>query len=190
MEILNILSESQIKQYNDTHERRVRPKPPYKLLFPKSLIEQGSKHLQINGGQGLEQLILWSGYPTENGVMLTSLLLPLTEASWGNVIVVPSEQQAIVTYLKSSNQLMFVEAHTHGFGKNATLISEEDRRHPAGRQNGFLTLIIPGYANEGINFMQAGVWQCISLEWIRLKPQEVQARLLIVEDEVIINAFK
>jgi hypothetical protein len=65
----------------------------------------------------------------------------------------------------------------------ATELSEEDRRHPAGRQDGFLTVIVPGYAHRGIEFLRAGVWECRTLAWARLGPEEVDIRLRVVLEE-------
>ncbi|MGH7484753.1 MAG: hypothetical protein ACREMY_03985, partial [bacterium] len=73
--------------------------------------------------------------------------------------------------------------HTHGSGLRATELSDEDRRHPVGRQDGFLTVIVPAYARDGIDFSRAGVWECRSLSWSRMAPDEVSARLHVISDE-------
>jgi hypothetical protein len=152
-------------------------------MFPEGLVVRAAWHLQVNGHRGDEQLVLWGGYPTPSGVVIASLLLPETDAGWGWVRVLPAEQPKIADWLRGHGQLLFVEAHTHGDGPRATEMSPEDRRHPAGRQDGFLTVIIPGYAREGIAFARAGVWECRRLAWTKLSLSQVRARLHVVDDE-------
>ena len=183
MEIVSILSSTAMAERLASNGRPQRPAPPYSITFPASLIERGARHLAKNGRQRLEQLVLWGGYRTPGGVVIASILLPATEATWGWVHVIPSEQPKIAEWLRDHGQLLFVEAHTHGGGPWATELSDEDRRHPAGRQDGFLTIIVPDYARTGIVLSSAGVWECRGLVWTKLSLQEVRARLRVVADE-------
>lgn len=185
MNVVTIYTEAEMKTYLAAHGRTIRPVPPYALLFPSSLVTHATHHLQANGCKRLEQLVLWAGYATPHGVVLASLLLPETEATWGWVHILPEEQPQITEWLYNHGQLLFVEAHTHGSGPRSTELSDEDRRHPAGRLNGFLTLIIPGYADNGIEFSQAGVWECRDLSWARLAPDQIRSCLHIVQDEEV-----
>ena len=185
MDVISLLSDPEIATYLATHGRPSRPQPPYPLTFPAGLVDRAARHLQANGRRELEQLVLWSGYPTASGVVITALLLPETEATWGWVHILPAEQPKIVDWLHTHRQLLFAEAHTHGDGPRATEMSDEDRRHPAGRQDGFLTIIVPGYASRGIDFLQAGVWECRDLVWHKLAMQEVRARLHVIDDREV-----
>ncbi len=188
MEAVELLREAEMAR-RAARGRPARPRPPYPLLFPAGLVDRAAEHLQGNGRLGLEQLVLWSGYPTAAAVIIAGLLLPETEATWGWVHVLPDEQPRIVDWLRAHGQLLFAESHTHGVGPRATELSDEDRRHPAGRQDGFLTIIVPGYARRGIDFARAGVWECRALEWAKLSANEVGARLRIVNDEVARHAL-
>jgi hypothetical protein len=155
-------------------------------VFPSGLWDRAATHLRANGAERLEQLILWAGYPVAGAVVIASLLMPETEAEWGWVHVVPAEQPRIVEWLIQHRQLMFAEAHTHGGGGPwATEMSQEDRRHPAGRQDGFLTMIVPAYAQNGVDLGRMGVWECRDLIWQKLSPQEVKGRIRIGENEEI-----
>ena len=185
MDVVTIYTEAQMQAYLEAHGRTARPAPPYTVLFPALLVTLATHHLQTSGHKRLEQLVLWGGYSTPHGIVLASLLLPETEANWGWVHILPEEQPKITEWLHNHGQLLFVEAHTHGFGPRATELSAEDRRHPPGRQDGFLTIIVPGYASSGINFSQAGVWECRNLSWTRLAPDQVYSRLHILEEEEV-----
>lgn len=183
MDIVSLLSEEEMMRRLALSGRTLRPSLPYTLQFPQGLVERATHHLQGNGAYGLEQLVLWSGYSTSRGVIISTLLLPATEADWGWVRVLPPEQQHIAIWLHSHGQLLFAETHTHGSGPRATEMSDEDRRHPAGQQDGFLTIIVPGYARNGINFLRAGIWECRNLLWIKWQQQDIHTRLRVVEDE-------
>lgn len=183
MEVFSLLTEDELHQQVLVRSPLVRPSPPYPIIFPSSLVMRASHHLWKHGQYGLEQLVLWAGIPTLQGVVITALLLPKTEATWGWVHVLPTEQPRIVDWLRGHRQLLFIEAHTHGDGPWATEMSEEDRRHPAGRQNGFLTIIIPGYARDGVDFSSAGVWECRDLIWHKLPIPIVRDRLRVVSDQ-------
>ncbi len=185
VDVVTVYTEAEMQAYVVVHGRTTRPAPPYAFLFPALLVTHATRHLQASGYKRLEQVVLWGGYTTPHGVVLASLLLPETEANWGWVHVLPEEQPKITEWLHNHGQLLFVEAHTHGFGPRATELSAEDRRHPAGRQDGFLTLIVPGYAGSGIDFSQAGVWECHDLSWTRLASNQVRSRLHIIEEEEV-----
>ncbi len=185
MNVVTLYTEAEMQAHLEAHGRATRPATPYAVLFPALLITHATHHLQASGHKRLEQLVLWGGYSTPHGVVLASLLLPETEANWGWVHILPEEQPKITEWLHNQGQLLFVEAHTHGFGPRAAELSAEDSRHPPGRQDGFLTIIVPGYASSGINFSQAGVWECRNLSWTRLAPDQVYSRLHIIEEEEV-----
>jgi hypothetical protein len=189
MEAVALFSEEQMRALAAL-AKPTRPRAPYPLAFPKSLWDRATAHLRVSGVQSLEQLVLWAGYPIGNEVTITSLLLPETEAEWGWVRILSAEQPRIVEWLVQRGQLMFAETHTHGGqGSWATAMSEEDRRHPAGRQDGFLAMIVPAYATHGMSLERIGVWECRSLEWRRLSRCEVADRIRITDDEEIRNAL-
>ncbi len=183
VDAMTVYTEAEMQAYLAVHGRTTRPAPPYAVLFPAALVTQATHHLQATGHKRLEQLVLWGGYATPHGVVLASLLLHKTEATWGWVHILPEEQPKITEWLRNHGHLLFVEAHTHGSGPRATELSAEDRRHPAGRQDGFLTLIVPGYADNGIDFSQAGVWECRDLSWARLAPDQIHSRLHVIQEE-------
>jgi hypothetical protein len=189
VKVFSLLSESELLQQLADRGRASRPSPPYPIIFPVSLVMQAAHHLWEHGRRRLEQLVLWAGTPTSDGVVMTALMLPQTEADWGWVHVLPPEQPHIVDWLRCHGQLLFAESHTHGSGPWATEMSEEDRRHPAGRQNGFLTIIIPGYARHGIDFGRAGVWECRDLVWHKLTAQAVRDHLRVVADQEARNVL-
>jgi hypothetical protein len=190
MNILSLLSEDKLRQRLVYSGCPLRPSPPYPVIFPASLVAQAAHHLWQHGQHTLEQLVLWAGTPTLDGIVITALMLPETEATWGWVHVLPTEQPHIVDWLRRCGQLLFVESHTHGDGPWATELSDEDRRHPAGRQDGFLTIIIPAYARDGIDFYRAGVWECRSLVWHKLPAQAVRDRLRVVPDQEARDALR
>jgi len=182
MDVITIATEDELQAYLAAHGRTIRPNAPYNLFFPDALTRQAATHLQESGRKRLEQLVLWGGYTTPTGIVLASLLLPETEATWGWVRILSEEQSKIAEWLHAHGQLLFVEAHTHGSGLRATQLSDEDRRHPAGRRNGFLTLIVPDYARHGIDFSQVGVWECQDMAWSRLSPDQSRSRLRPVSE--------
>jgi hypothetical protein len=188
--VLTLLSEDELRRQLVNRGSSSRPSPPYSIIFPALLVEQAAHHLWQQGQQRLEQLALWAGTPTSQGIVITALLLPETEATWGWVHVLPAEQPRIVDWLRRYGQLLFAESHTHGDGPWATELSDEDRRHPAGRQNGFLTIIVPGYARDGIDFRRAGVWECRELSWYRLPLQAIRDRLRMVSDQEARDALR
>ena len=190
MDVVTLLTEAEMVQRRAVHGRAIRPQPPYPLYFPRLLVDQAVQHLYRNGQQGLEQLVLWGGYPITRGVIIASLLMPETEATWGWVHVLPAGQPQIALWLQERGQLLFAESHTHGDGSWATEMSDEDRRHPASRANGFFTIIIPGYARRGIHFEQAGCWECRSLTWYKLSRTDVRRRFAIVPDQEARDALQ
>jgi len=151
-----------------------------------SLVQRAEQHLQRNGRRTLEQLVLWAGYPDgERAALIASLLMPETIATWGSVTIVRTELPTIATWLSERGQLLFVEVHTHGRGRYATELSDTDRAYPIGRQAGFITVIVPGYAATGIEVARAGVWEYQPPDWVEVPTREASARLAIAADEEV-----
>jgi len=167
-------------------ERVRRSEPPFPLVFPESLIDAATEHLRRQGVQGNEELVLFAGVPVDDRVLITSLLMPDTIATWGHVEIVRSEQPLIAEWLVRNHQLLFVEMHTHG-GRSAwsTRISSVDTAHPVSVRNGFLTVIVPAHAEDGIDFAVAGVWECMQLSWRRLSKRDVGSRFTVVPDQEV-----
>jgi hypothetical protein len=163
-----------------------RPESPFRLLFPLGLVEAATRHLQVRGSDGCEELALFAGIPVCGEVLIVSLLLPQTNSTWGHVEIVKSEQSVLSEWLVANRQLLFVESHTHG-GRSrwSTKISGVDVAHPVSVRDGFLTVIVPAYAEDGIDFTTAGVWECRQLKWRRLNNRQVKERLLVVLDDEV-----
>lgn len=159
-----------------------RPPPPLSVVMPSGLIIPAEAHLRLNGRRRLEQLVLWAGYAQDGRALITSLLMPDTVATWGSVTIVRSELPKIADWLFERGQLLFVEMHTHGRGLWATELSDTDRTFPIGRQPGFITVIVPAYAADGIELEQAGVWEHCPPEWLVLTSSEVRRRFSIASD--------
>jgi hypothetical protein len=184
MEVISVLSDTSNAQPADSPPKR--PESPFRLLFPRGLVEAATRHLQVRGSDGCEELVLFAGVPVGGEVLIPSLLLPQTNSTWGHVEIVKSEQPLISDWLVTNKQLLFVESHTHG-GRSrwSTKISGVDVAHPVSVRNGFLTVIVPAYAEDGIDFMEAGVWECRQLKWRRLTKRDVTQRFAVVPDEEV-----
>jgi len=163
-----------------------RPESPFRMLFPLGLLEAATRHLQVRGIDGCEELALFAGVPVGGEVLIASLLLPQTNSTWGHVEIVKSEQPILSDWLVANRQLLFVESHTHG-GRSrwSTKISGVDVAHPVSVRDGFLTVIVPAYAEDGINFTTAGVWECRQLKWRRLNNSQVKQRFSVVSDDEV-----
>jgi hypothetical protein len=162
-----------------------RPSPPVSVVLPRGLIRSAHEHLWANGRRGLEQLVLWAGYLDGVRAVITSLLLPDTVATWGSVTIVRSELPKIADWLLERGQLLFVEMHTHGRGLWATELSDTDRTYPIGRQAGFITVIVPAYAADGIVLAKAGVWEYCPPEWLEVPRTDVRRRFEIAPDQQV-----
>lgn len=182
METQSILTTDQVRSLSAKRGLALRPQPLVSIRFPVSLLGKAASQLQENGHRSLEQLVLWSGYANPTGALLVSLLMPKTTATWGTVTIVKTELPIIAEWLFEHGQLLFVEMHTHGPGSCATELSPIDRAHPVGRQNGFLTFIIPEYAKAGIDLATAGIWECLSQDWKRVSPDKSRVRFSVVPD--------
>jgi hypothetical protein len=166
----------------------VRPESPFPLVFPQELLESAAAHLCQRGDDACEQMVLFAGVPANGTALITTLLLPDTKSSWGHVEVVRSEQPAIAEWLVEHRQLLFVESHTHGGrGARSTKISSIDTATPVSIRDGFLTVIVPAYAQDGIDFRTAGVWECHRLKWRRLSIRDVASRFSAVSTEEVIG---
>src|SRR2546427_502955 len=132
MEVLTLLPETELRQLTQGPPRR--PSNHFGLVFPVSLVTAAGKQLRERGNSSCEELVLFGGIPVSTGAVITVVLMPKTEASWGHVEILRSEQPAIASWLAEHNHLLFVEAHTHA--TESTEISSPDKRHPVSVRDG------------------------------------------------------
>ena len=185
MQAHSVLSEAESAQLKARRDRPIRPRPPMSFVAPASLIDLAVAHLRGNGRDELEQLVLLGGYAGDERVLLVTLLLPETIATWGRVEIVRSEQPKIVDWLYEHGQLLYVEAHTHGSGIDAEELSCTDRKYPAGRTRGFIAIVVTHYAANGIDPRAFGMWEYEPPLWNRVPARVAVERFRIVADREI-----
>lgn len=163
--------------------KRNRPVPPFQVSIVDGILDRSEPALQAKGALHLEEMVLWSGYPLEREIIITTALFPNTESSGLHLLLPKPEQLALMSHLREYSQLLFCDVHTH---PGNIPLSEADRRHPVGRQNGFLTVIVPDYAERGLSLETSRIWQLGNGIWSEIRRADVAKYFRIISpDEAI-----
>lgn len=171
------------QQLHSPKAKRNRPIPPFRISIVEGIFDRTEPVLQAKGALHLEEMVLWSGYSLEDEIVITTALFPKTESSGLHILLPKPEQLALMSHLRTYNQLLFCDVHTH---PDDIPLSEADRRQPVGRQNGFLTVIVPDYGQRGLSLTTCRIWQHGNGIWSELPKAEITKRFRIIStDEAI-----
>lgn len=170
-----------------------RPPSIVRFHLPGRLLEETRSLLWRKGQQGLEELVLWSGYILPGGeCLVTTYILPATESSPAFVTIRDtSELTAISHALVARRQLVFAQVHAHP-GRWVDP-SGTDLAIPFSHSLGFLFVILPSYARDAIALEACGIHEVVGLDagssilTRRLPPSEVASRFRIHEGHVFLG---
>jgi len=172
----------------DLDSEPLRPLPPFALYVCSELLTHTRDRLWQKGMLSKEEVVLWGGYSLKHAAALTSILMPETESYGLHVKIKKDEQIKIVEYLKSAHQLLFADVHTHP-GSDTTL-SVADRMHPVSYKVGFLSIIVPSYAEGPLDLKKCGIWERVSQGWKPLNTRATARRFEILSRGEICDVLK
>jgi hypothetical protein len=169
-----------INQLSKCFTNLPRPHPPFKITLLDGILQQSEKALIPKGLLGMEEMVLWAGYPLASEILITSVLMPRTDSDAGHITLPKDEQAHVIEELITLGQLLFADAHTH---PGNIPLSIADRIHPVGRTQGFLTVIVPYYCQRGMTLGNCQFWQVNHNSWLEMQPTEKREQIKIISAE-------
>jgi hypothetical protein len=161
--------------------RRQRPVPKQvgRIHVPLSVMQATDGFMR---GYSVERYVWWGGYFTLDGdAQIVTALSAETRTSYGNIHLSAAQLQGLQSKLRALDQVLIAELHTHPPGAGGQ--NNVDAAHPAATYPGFVTIVVPDFAQPRFYDLSAcHVYEYIlNLRWRHLGVAEVRNRFIIEE---------
>ena len=133
-----------------------------------------------NKKPGCEGLVYWAGSVKNNEYCISHAIAPKTKASRHGILTTHESNALVVEYLCDNDLVYISQVHSHP----GTWVdhSDVDNEETAFRSEGFLSLVIPTFSENGIlPWKQCGVHLFVKNEFKRLSNKYVKKRFILRE---------
>jgi hypothetical protein len=165
-----------------TDRRRSRP-IPYRIAryhVPKPVLDATGQVMRRFGDEERECYVWWGGFFDEHGhAQVLTAFCPEVPSTYGCVRLTTPQLLALQARLRSLDQILLVELHTHppgGGGQN-----EVDAAHPAATYRGFISIVVPNFASPALDALAGShVYEYLDRNrWRELPVREIEERFVI-----------
>lgn len=162
--------------------RRSRPIPDRIARYhvPKPVLDATGRVMRRFGHEERECYVWWGGSCDEHGhAQIVTAFCPEVPSTYGCVRLTTPQLLALQARLKSLDQVLLAELHTHppgGGGQN-----EVDAAHPAATYRGFISIVVPDFASPTLNSLTGSyVYEYLGgNRWRDLPLREIEQRFVI-----------
>jgi hypothetical protein len=165
--------------------RRKIPNPIRRFYIPLPVLEATDRFMR---GPEVERYVWWGGYFTSDGDAQVSTAVCADAAThYGTVRLTAAQLQVMQLKLRSLDQVLIAELHTHPPGAGGQ--NEVDAAHPGATYPGFITVVVPDFAQPRFyDLSQCYVYEYLdNLRWRELSDQEILDRFVIEEAGVSVR---
>lgn len=170
--------------------RRRRPIPEriWHFYIPLAVLEATDRAMRRFGRENRECYVWWGGYYTADGDgQVVTALWPEVDSEFGRIHLNNRQLSALHSQLRSLDQVLLVELHTHppgGGGQN-----EVDAAHPATTYRGFISIVVPGFAFPHFyDLRESYVYEYLGeSRWRQLEGEEIEERFVVEEAYVSVD---
>lgn len=167
-----------------TTGRRRRPVPDRVVRYyvPLSVLKATDRVMRRFGRERRECYVWWGGYFTSDGdAQVVTAICPEVATTFGRVHLRLGELTALHAELRTLDQVLLAELHTHPPGAGGQ--NEVDAAHPAATYPGFISIVAPDFAEPNFyDLRTAYVYEYVAGgRWRRIEPEEIQARFVVEE---------
>lgn len=139
--------------------------------------------MQKLGHEGRECYVWWGGYFTSQGdAQVVTGLWPKVPSSFGRVELPATVLAALQSRLRTLDQVLLVELHTHPPGAGGQ--NETDAENAAATYVGFISIVAPDFAFPALHDLRdCYVYEYVAKHrWRTLDVSEIEERFLVEEN--------
>jgi hypothetical protein len=156
-----------------------------RVFVPLSVLQATSDVMRAIGHEEREAYVWWGGYFTPSDfAQVTTAYVPGIHTAYGRVAFSTGEYHLLHKELRSRDQALVAELHTHPPGAGGQ--NEVDAAHAAAPYPGFISIVVPSFAFPHFHDpRQTYVYEYVAdNDWKELSPEEIQAKI-VIEDTLI-----
>ncbi len=105
--------------------------------------------------EGSEGIVYWFGLELEEISVVTSLIVPDADTSWGCISTSPEANAEALSLIIGTPLVLLGQAHSHP--RNKVRHSDIDNRQTFARFEGAISVVVPYFAKKGVNLRRCGI---------------------------------
>jgi hypothetical protein len=128
-----------------------------------------------------EGVVYWFGFDQGKRSVVTTLMVPDADTSWGCVSTTPEANAEVLTSVVGTPLVLIGQAHSHPgrFVRH----SDVDDRQTFPRFEGAISVVVPHFAKKGINLSQCGIHRFIAGRYCRIRRGSLTDHLEVLPAE-------
>lgn len=157
------------------------------VFIPDDLVRQTQKSLRNfnDKSENREGLVYWAGKRIGSGGIVTTVIIPNSEATSGSVQTTALENAKIIKQINDLELVLLGQAHSHPFGAGNTH-SHGDNLSTFYPFEGHISVVVPNYAKPISNFFRSwGLHRFSNGKFIKIKPVDFGEHLILFENQFI-----
>jgi hypothetical protein len=126
-----------------------------------------------------ERVVYWAGFEIENRWIVTTVIRPQSQTTWGSFRTSAKANAEVVAYLSSTTLGLLGQVHTHP-GESVDHSDGDDEMAVVAFEN-FLSIVVPHYGTRGMLPLQkCGIHRFESDQFRRLQATEISSSVRIL----------
>lgn len=153
------------------------------------MIEATDRVMRRYGREQRECYVWWTGYFTSGGYgQVLTAICPEVRSSYGRIHLGRRDLTALHSALRSLDQVLLVELHTHPPGAGGQ--NDTDAENAASTHQGFISIVVPNFAEPHLyDLRQTWVYEYAGQgNWRQLTREEIEQRFIVEPSFVSVAA--
>ncbi|HEX9929513.1 MAG TPA: hypothetical protein VGB02_13325 [Pyrinomonadaceae bacterium] len=142
------------------------------------LAETGNLLASFAEKKRFEGIVYWFGLEMEEKSVVTSLIVPDADTSWGCISTSPEANAEVLRLIVGTPLILLGQAHSHP--GNKVRHSDIDNRQTFASFEGSISIVVPYFGKKGINLRRCGIHRHVSGSFKLISPKEIEKHLVVV----------
>jgi hypothetical protein len=128
-----------------------------------------------------EGVVYWFGFESEENAVVTTLIVPDADTSWGCIRTSPQANAQAISVIVGTPLILLGQAHSHP-GSGVTHSPTDDNETFASF-DGAISVVVPHYGREGINLETCGIHRHTGGAFQFIETSEISEHIKVLPGE-------
>jgi hypothetical protein len=149
------------------------------LYITETLLDETGKLLaSFAEKRRSEGVVYWFGMELEEKSVVTTLIVPDADTTWGCISTSPEVNAEALTVIIGTPLVLLGQAHSHP--ANHVRHSDVDNRLTFASFEGAISVVVPYFARRGINLRRCGIHRHINGAFRIISPKQIENHIVVI----------
>lgn len=142
------------------------------------LFETGNLLASFAEKKRSEGIVYWFGLELDDVSVVTSLIVPEADTSWGCIRTSPEANAEVLNLIVGTPLVLLGQAHSHP--SNKVRHSDIDDRQTFASFEGAISVVVPYFGKKGINLRRCGIHRHTGGSFKVISPKQIEKHILVI----------